>query len=649
MQQIVDRTMRGSGSIFLSAAARFLAAGVRFCPMIGALIIIPAAFFPGGAASQTPQTKDVGEVGGQTIEVLGELRGFSLELASVSQEKGIEILTVKLARAYPATPPAFSLKWSTPSHDAVGHWRPGAGFSKIVQPDWSDLRFEPSMFARGAPVSTLFGSADNNVITVAVSDALNALKTGAGVREEDGVIYHEIHFFTETHAPVTEYTARVRIDRRPVPYWTALRGVSDWWAVQPGYGPAEVPASARLPIYSTWYNYHQSLDPAVLLEELKIAKKLGFESIIIDDGWQTLDSSRGYAFTGDWRPERIPDMRGFVDAAHALGVKVLLWYSVPYMGKNAKAATRFRDKTLRFYEEHAASVLDPRFPEVRQYLIDIYTKALREWNLDGFKLDFIDSFAADEDTVFDATGGRDYASVNEATDRLMTDILAELKKIKPDVLIEFRQSYIGPLMRKYGNMFRAGDCPNSFVSNRVQTTDLRLLSGDTAVHADMIMWHPGEPVELAAMQITNILFSVPQVSVRLQEIPREHFEMVRFYTRYWNENRSVLLDGTFEARSPLANYPILVATDPHKTIVGLYGENLVRLEKDIARPAIDVVNGKNSKQVVLSPATAFGTYRYVVRNVLGRVVDQGEVALNPGAVEFSVPVSGILSLQRSGK
>jgi alpha-galactosidase len=617
--------------------------------MMGALIMISAALVPAIAISQTPQTKDVREVGGQTMQVLGELRGFSLELSSVSQEKGIETVTVKLTRAHPATPPAFSLKWATPSHDAVGHWRPGAGFSKIVPPDWSDSRFESSMFARGAPVSALFGAADNNVITVAVSDALNVVKTGAGVREEDGVIYHEIHFFTEPHAAVTDYTARVRIDRRPVPYWIALKGVSDWWAAQPGYGPAEVPEHARLPMYSTWYNYHQSLDPTVLLAELKVAKKLGFESIIIDDGWQTLDSSRGYAFTGDWRPERIPDMRGFVDAAHALGVKVLLWYSVPYIGKNAKAAARFRDKTLQFYEDHAAYVLDPRFPEVRQYLIDIYTQALREWNLDGFKLDFIDNFAADENTVFEATGGRDYASVSEATDRLMTDILAELKKIKPEVLIEFRQPYIGPLMRKYGNMFRAADCPNSYVSNRVQTTDLRLLSGNTAVHADMIMWHPGEPVELAAMQITNILFSVPQISVRLREIPHEHFEMVRFYTRYWNENRSVLLDGKFEARSPLANYPILISTDPRKTIVGLYGENLVRLEKDVARPAIDVINGKNSKDVVLSPVADFGSYRYVIRNVLGQITDRGEVVLRPGAVAFSVPVSGILSLQRSGK
>ena len=37
------------------------------------------------------------------------------------------------------------------------------------------------------------------------------------------------------------------------------------------------------------------LDEAELLRELKLAKTLGMETVIIDDGWQTDDNSRGYA------------------------------------------------------------------------------------------------------------------------------------------------------------------------------------------------------------------------------------------------------------------------------------------------------------------------------------------------------------------
>ena len=253
--------------------------------------------------------------------------------------------------------------------------------------------------------------------------------------------------------------------------------MADWWAAQPGYAPAPVPELARLPVYSTWYNYHQSVDAAVLLKEVAIAKKLGFDSIIVDDGWQTLDTGRGYAYTGDWEPERMPDMKAFVDGCHALGVKVMLWYAVPFVGKNAKVAARFKDKSLRYEERLGAYVLDPRYPEVRRVPRSTSTAGrIRDWGIDGFKLDFIERFVADDKTVLEATGGRDFASVNEAADRMMTDVLAELRKVKPDVMIEFRQPYIGPLIRKYGNMFRASDCPNSYLANRVKTVDLRLLT-----------------------------------------------------------------------------------------------------------------------------------------------------------------------------
>ncbi|MFP4199622.1 MAG: hypothetical protein ACLFSO_08540 [Halanaerobium sp.] len=34
-------------------------------------------------------------------------------------------------------------------------------------------------------------------------------------------------------------------------------------------------------------------------KEAEQAKKFGCEAVIVDDGWQTEDSSRGYAYCGD--------------------------------------------------------------------------------------------------------------------------------------------------------------------------------------------------------------------------------------------------------------------------------------------------------------------------------------------------------------
>lgn len=577
------------------------------------------------------------------IQTLGDLGAFTLTTDVKKLEDSLEVVSLTLRSAEARTPPRFTIKWRLPSHDVAGHWMTSRGQSKTIRPDWAGSRLQASMFAREAPVSTLFTSDNRNVLTFAVSDGLNTINVGSGIREEDGWIYNEVLFFAERHRAVREYTAHVRIDTRRIPYERALKGVAEWWAAQPGYAPAAAPETARRPVYSTWYNYHQSVDAKDILEELAVAKTLGFDSVIIDDGWQTLDTSRGYAFTGDWKPERMPDMKGFVGAAHKLGVKVLLWYSVPFVGKNAAVAARFRDKSLRFDDRLGAYVLDPRFPEVRQYLIDTYRNAIRDWGIDGFKLDFLERFVADEQTVLEATNGRDYASVNEAADRLMTDVMTELRKLNPDIMIEFRQAYIGPLMRKYGNMFRASDSPNAYLANRVKTIDLRLLSGSTVVHADMIMWHENEPVEKAAFQFLNILYSVPQVSIFLRKAPKDHLEMLEFYTTYWLENRAVLLEGEIEAPFPLANYPIVRGRAGDKQIITMYSDMVVKLEGPPTR-RIDIVNAKSSTDVVVS-GSFVGRYRYQVKDCLGRVVRSGLASFN-GLSGFDVPVSGLIAFER---
>jgi alpha-galactosidase len=599
------------------------------------------------AATSAAQERPPLKVAGFSIDVFGDLKGFELQTETRRVAEGVDVLRMTLTSTKPAPPPRFTLKWSIPSHDVAGHWMTSRVLNKAIRPDWTSGRLQPTMFAKEAPVSTLFSSTNRNVLTFAVSDALNTISIGSGVREEDGLIYNEIVFFNERHKDIARYEVSVRIDRRSVAYETALKDVADWWATQPGYTPAPVPAAAWGPVYSTWYNYHQSVESAVLLRELEVAKQLGFESIIVDDGWQTLDTKRGYAYTGDWKPERMPDMKEFVGHAHALGIKVVLWYAVPFVGKHSPLVSRFKDKSLRFTETGlAAHTLDPRYPEVRQYLIDTYATALREWNLDGFKLDFIDRFVADDQTVLDASNGRDYASVNEAADRLLTDVIAELKKIKPDVMLEFRQPYIGPLIRKYGNMFRASDSPNAYVTNKVKSIDLRLLGGNTAVHGDMIMWHAQEPVEKAALQLLNILFTVPQVSVKLREIPKDHLEMTRFYIDYYNRNRDVLVKGGIDAPFPMMNYPMVRGYAKEKQITALYNDLVLSLDKSRPLDKIDVVNAKGTRQVVLSMPQDLGQYRYEIRDCRGAVTRKGQLRLGRGLVELDVPASGLLSLER---
>jgi alpha-galactosidase len=332
-------------------------------------------------------------------------------------------------------------------------------------------------------------------------------------------------------------------------------------------------------------------------------------------------------------------MKAHVDRVHQMGMKYLLWYSVPFVGIHSKAWDKFEDKLIGKIEQLGAGILDPRFPEVREYIIGIYEKALREWDIDGFKLDFVDSFNLTEESN---VGGRDYRSVPEAVDCLLSDVMKRLTSMKPDIMIEFRQTYIGPLMRKYGNMFRATDCPNDAIENRSRTLDVRLLSGDTSVHADPIMWNPNEPVESAALQIINTLFSVPQISILLDRLPESHDRMLRFWLSFWREHRDVLLDGKLIPLNPELNYPLVIASKGEQRIAAVYADYVVNPGMNIPQQLI-VVNGTLKDRVVIELDENRGEQIAIIKDCQGEIVNNYKMTMNKGIHSITVPPAGIVS------
>ena len=577
------------------------------------------------------------------LAIVGELGPFRATWEVQRPEANLLLATLVLTAKQAASPPPLEVRWQFPAVDLAGVWTSDIGKSNF---DHQGVDVESRAVLR-APLVMFLGPDDGNRFTVALSDALRPVKIGGGVKEEDVNIHASVKLFGGKQPPLKDYRVTFRIDTRPLPYHRVLRDTARWWAAQDGYTPAAVPESARVPLYSTWYSYHQSIDPAAILKECGLGGEIGLEGVIVDDGWQTLDSSRGYAFTGDWKPERIPEMKGFVDRVHALHQKFMLWYAVPLAGEKSAAAKRFEGKMLSFSAGLHAHILDPRYPDVREYLIGLYENAVREWGIDGLKLDFIELFAPQGNTVLTAEGGRDFASVDEAVDRLFSDIMARLRKLKPDIAIEFRQPYNGPLMRKYGNMLRGVDCPNAGPVNRKETVDLRLLADRTAVHSDMIVWHSNEPVESAALQILNVLFSVPQLSVRLAEVSPEHRRMIGFWLRYWKDNRSVLLDGDFQPVSPAENYPLVLARGSDKLVAAIY-QDMVVSPGPQPPPQIDVVNAKPGPTVVLRFEQAYGPASVRIRDCRGTQISEQTQMLAAGAQAWVVPPSGLLEIRREG-
>ena len=530
----------------------------------------------------------------------GDAKGWSFDVRA-EDDAGRDAVTVRISSPTNAMPPRFGLLFRVPGAGVQNVWTSDCakdGCHLWPQLWWGYETTYHSQLAKETPIAVGFNSQEVSPVALACSEAFNAVDFGLYADDRTCEIVGRCEFFVAPAPPVKEYSATVLLDRRGRGFAETVRSCSVWIAVKNGFRSAPVPAAAFDPLYSTWYAYLQDVRDKPLEEEARLAASLGMKTMILDDGWQKEKSASFYSAVGDWMPvaNRFPDMKAHVAAVHAAGLKYMLWLSVPYVGDESKAWKRFGGKMLRVSGKKTpgrVGILDPRFPEVREYLISTYERVVGEWGFDGLKLDFIDSFTLPEKdpAIAENYAGRDFRTVPDAVDRLMKDVLARLRKLNPDVLVEFRQHYMGPAILQYGNMMRCADCPADPCANRRRICDLRLTSGEAAVHSDMLVWSRDESAEGAALPILNALFSTIQYSMVLSGIRPEHKEVIRHWLAFSQAHREALLRGDFRPHHPENGYTWVEGECVGERVIASYS-------KDVCVPV-----GKADKPVFLVNAT----------------------------------------------
>ena len=492
--------------------------------------------------------------------------GWTISHRTVFLAPGVEETTVTLSSPTNAAPPRFKVSFAMPFADIPFAWSPsmsrlGGSFDTAVN--------------YSMPLFTLLDANSGNKATLACSEVFRDVKFNAGHNFKSFEWRGGFEFFTVPEAPIRSYEVRVRVDTRARFWAGAVREAAAWMADASGNSPAHVPAAAFDPLYSSWYNFSQSVTADALEKELAIAAGYGMKTMIVDDGWQTERSGVGYANCGDWEVARrfTPDMRAHVKRVQAMGIKYVVWLAPPLLGTKAKA-----------YE----------------YLVDLIGDRMEAWGVDGFKLDFIDWFSLKDikdPALNDNYAGRDIKSMPAAVDALMCAIKERITAINPDALIEFRMRYVGPAMRKYGNMMRVGDCFGDYVCNRTCISSLRLTSGVTAVHSDMIEWPVSDSAESASRFILNSLFGVVQYSMILDKLPPDHARMVKHWIAFSQKHRDALLFGEFRPYHPEMQYPVIEGVGKTERVIVVHSdESVVDVPAD--RPAV-VVNATNRPRLTL--------------------------------------------------
>jgi alpha-galactosidase len=237
--------------------------------------------------------------------------------------------------------------------------------------------------------------------------------------------------------------------------------------------------------------------------------------------------------------------------------------------------------------------------------------------------------------------GRDVKSLAEAVDVLMKEVYAAITAVKPDALIEFRQCYVGPGIRQYGNMFRASDCPGDLLLNRVRIANLRLASGETAVHADMLEWHFDETAESAARFVLSSIFGVIQYSIMLRDASADHKRMIAHWIKFSRDHRDTLLKGAFRPRHYGAGYPVIEAESAAERIVAVY-DSLCVADCGAADKPVYVLNATGKAKMTLRLAAPCA--KAEVYDTFGTLVST--TALSAGLQDVAVPASGYVRFAR---
>ena len=518
-------------------------------------------------------------------------------------------------------------------------WHPTREYEYTLPVAWAEpIRTKVNY---SMPIFTFFDDSGSSKRTVAFSEMIHEVVTTIGVHEETATMECSIRL---KKSVVKETTFSLYVSDQPLGFSQAIKKARNWIYTVNKQKTMAVPVTTKKNVYSTWYSFHQEVSSDALTMEAEQFPNYALQTLIVDDGWQTEDASRRYSYAGDWEiaKKKFPEMEHSVFEMQKKDIRYLLWISLPYVGIHSKHWEEFKEKFLFIDSFQQAGILDPRYPEVRSYLINKSLQLVKEFNLDGLKIDFLDVFEEREIHAF--SNGWDRTSVEEAVQQLLGDLIESLQQFNPEIMIEFREDYFGPFMNGVANIFRVKDCPNNYVRNRIGIAKLKLLCPKAAIHSDMIMWHPKETVTFAAKQLLNCLFSVPQISLKLTELSLEKKEMLMYWLTYIQKNQKLLLDGEFHAFYPQDQFSQLASSTKEKTIVAIYGNNRWIEFEQFSTPKIDIINASESPIVVLR-LKKNRQVEVTIRDCKGNVVEHTRKKFSVGLLEINVPISGLIQIR----
>ncbi len=574
------------------------------------------------------------------IHIEGVLSPFEATIDIKDQGLQRYVVNIYLHSAYAAKPPSFNLSVKFPKEKINQIWN---------SQTWSNKSFFtiPSYDRAAAGFSIISGLTinDQNQITFTCKDAYQAKFVSSNIREENDTIVFNLGFF-EDNPPLSnlqDYQAEVLVDFRNIHFSKAIYDASRWFLEDEFKHGVPRVDTTNVPVFSTWYPMHRNIPLENITKELDSLRTFNFKSVLVDDGWQSLVKMKiDTAYT--YEAESYKTMSLFKQKCLDMKLPLYLWYSIPFMGGNPVVMKKFDGKYLRYRAPRQMYVLDPRYADVRNYLVSTYANFLKAWQFDGYWFDFLKGFYPKDGAVIDEDKGRDFVSIEMAVDTLYSAMSKRLKSINPNIFLGQKFQVAGPNLISYQNFLTGFVGVENTQVVREKMVNNRLLYGKYTPFMEIVAITPRDKVEDIALKLQSVLFGNPYLSFFISTLPQESKQTIRFWLNYWKKNYKVIFEGDFEPMQVSRFYPVVKVENELKTIYMIYEDYSINLPI-VLNSTIDVINSKVTGDVHFLLSKSGLLYNYEIFNCMGKSVEKGVIkSRNKNSMDFIVPSAGFIRI-----
>lgn len=166
------------------------------------------------------------------------------------------------------------------------------------------------------------------------------------------------------------------------------------WLYQYHLMPARFVDRKRPILLNSWEAMYYDVSLEKIEEQAELAKKLGVELFVLDDGWFRADNSSRTSM-GDWKcnEKKLPGgIKKVAELIHEKGMQFGLWFEPEAICKNSKLYQEHPEWVLQIpgyemTEGRHEYLLDLSRQEVREYLISVLDFYLKDGKIDYMKWD----------------------------------------------------------------------------------------------------------------------------------------------------------------------------------------------------------------------------------------------------------------------